>query len=251
MSGQREAMTAHQDAAATPDAPLYDLLQPAMVRPFVLLPGPETKNSPPTRKHGLNGFGAVYRAFDMTDVRVNLFSAFFSLVFFATGECCPVQSCSRGTHMHTSRFFLVSTISFNLNICTCLISPKCSPIARCDACLILFLFLLVFPLVTTTRTRNRQDLIRDGYVAVGILEQWNTTLQLFHHALDMPVMNWEEQFAEGGKHHVDIVNKQLEIETLQQAWTDSELKKYMRLDLLLYEHAVDVFHQQARSHGLL
>ncbi|CAM9296736.1 unnamed protein product [Ectocarpus sp. 13 AM-2016] len=125
VSGQREAMTAHQDAAATPDAPLYDLLQPAM------------------------------------------------------------------------------------------------------------------------------DLIRDGYVAVGILEQWNTTLQLFDHALDMPVMNWEEQFAEGGKHHVDTVNKQLEIETLQQAWTDSELKKYMQLDLLLYEHAVDVFHQQARSHGLL
>ncbi|CBJ25709.1 conserved unknown protein [Ectocarpus siliculosus] len=123
--GQREAMTAHQDAAATPDAPLYELLQPAM------------------------------------------------------------------------------------------------------------------------------DLVRDGYVAVGILEQWNTTLRLFDHTLDMPVMNWEEQFAESGKHHVDIVNKQLEIETLQQAWTDSELKKYMRLDLLLYEHAVDVFHQQARSHGLL
>ncbi|CAM9600136.1 unnamed protein product [Ectocarpus fasciculatus] len=95
------------------------------------------------------------------------------------------------------------------------------------------------------------DLITHGYVAVGILEKWNTTLQLFDHALEMPGVHWGAQFAFSGRKNVDNMNKQLEEETLQQAWTDSELKKYMRLDLLLYEHAVDVFHQQARMHGLL
>ncbi|CBJ32141.1 conserved unknown protein [Ectocarpus siliculosus] len=95
------------------------------------------------------------------------------------------------------------------------------------------------------------DLIRSGYVAVGILEQWNTTLHLFDHALEIPGMYWGAQFAEGGKQRVDYKNKRLESETLKQAWTDSELKKYMRLDLLLYEHAVDVFHEQARGYGLL
>ncbi|CAM9522431.1 unnamed protein product [Ectocarpus sp. 8 AP-2014] len=95
------------------------------------------------------------------------------------------------------------------------------------------------------------DLIRHGYAAVGILEQWNTTLRLFDHALEIPGMYWGAQFAEGGKQRVDYKNKRLESETLKQAWTDSELKKYMRLDLLLYEHAVDVFHEQARGYDLL
>ena len=38
--------------------------------------------------------------------------------------------------------------------------------------------------------------------------------------------------------------------SLAEAWTNSEIKKYMQLDLLLYEHAVDVFHEQSRAYGL-
>lgn len=66
----------------------------------------------------------------------------------------------------------------------------------------------------------------------------------------MPEMNWRRDFQEKDRQNVDLKFQELRKETLERAWTDPELKKYLRLDLLLYEHAVDVFHQQARSYGL-
>ncbi|CAN0410230.1 unnamed protein product [Pylaiella littoralis] len=95
-----------------------------------------------------------------------------------------------------------------------------------------------------------QNLIREGFAAVGIIEEWNTTLALFDNALDMPGVDWRKQYAEEGSINVFGRNQQLKAETLEKAWTDAELKKYMRLDLLLYEHAVDVFHEQVHSYGL-
>lgn len=42
----------------------------------------------------------------------------------------------------------------------------------------------------------------------------------------------------------------LEDEALRVARTDVRIKKYLRLDLLLYEQAVAVHHRQAKEHGL-
>ncbi len=102
---------------------------------------------------------------------------------------------------------------------------------------------------------KQQDILSDGYAAVGLLEEFNTTLSLFDATLDMPGLDWHQEFDRiGGAQNVLELNadmKQKKADLLEQAWTDSELKRYMRLDLLLYEHAVDVFHQQALSHGLL
>lgn len=67
----------------------------------------------------------------------------------------------------------------------------------------------------------------------------------------MPRMDWQHDFLQEGRQNVDDSFQQLRAETLEKALTDPELKKYLRLDLLLYEHAVAVFHQQARSHGLV
>lgn len=82
------------------------------------------------------------------------------------------------------------------------------------------------------------------------MEEWNTTLALFNKTLDMPGVDWHKQYDEEGKKNVFERNQQLKAETLEKAWTDAELKKYMKLDLLLYEHAVDVFHEQVQSYGL-
>lgn len=97
---------------------------------------------------------------------------------------------------------------------------------------------------------NQQALLSDHYAVVGVLEEWNTTLSLFDAALGMTKMDWRHEFLQEGRQNVDVRFLKLKAETLEKAWTDEELKKYLRLDLLLYEYAVDLFHQQARSHGL-
>ena len=94
-----------------------------------------------------------------------------------------------------------------------------------------------------------QDLLRDRYT-VGILEEFNTTLSLFNAALEVPDVDWHEKYANEGIRNKDTRYFEEEAAALEEAWTNSEIKKYMRLDLILYEHAVDVFHQQARAYGL-
>ena len=94
-----------------------------------------------------------------------------------------------------------------------------------------------------------QDLLRDRYT-VGILEEFNTTLSLFDVALDMPGVDWHKQYVRQGAKNVDTKFGEEKSAALVEAWTNSEIKQYMRLDLVLYEHAVDVFHQQARAYGL-
>ena len=94
-----------------------------------------------------------------------------------------------------------------------------------------------------------QDLLRDRYI-VGILEEFNATLSLFEAALDMPGVDWHKQYVGEGDKNVDKMYAEEKAAALVEAWTNSEIKKYMRLDLVLYEHAVDVFHQQARAYGL-
>ena len=94
-----------------------------------------------------------------------------------------------------------------------------------------------------------QDVLRDKYT-VGILEEFNTTLSLFNAALEVPDVDWHEKYANEGIRNKDTRYFEEEAAALEEAWTNSEIKKYMRLDLILYEHAVDVFHQQARAYGL-
>ena len=93
-----------------------------------------------------------------------------------------------------------------------------------------------------------QDLLRDRYT-VGILEEFNTTLSLFDTALDMP-MKWTKQYETYGSKNEDKMHKDKEMASLEEAWTNSDIKKYMYLDLVLYEHAVDVFNQQVKEYGI-
>ena len=95
-----------------------------------------------------------------------------------------------------------------------------------------------------------QDLLRDKYSAVGILEEYNTTLSVFNAALDMPGVDWHEAFQTVGHVNVNSKYQDEKTATLAEAWTNSEIKKYVQLDLLLYEHAVVLFRQQARAYNI-
>ena len=53
-----------------------------------------------------------------------------------------------------------------------------------------------------------------------------------------------------GKKNGNGMFKAEENAALATAWTDPKLKKYLLLDLVLYDHAVSVFHNQVEQHGL-
>lgn len=53
-----------------------------------------------------------------------------------------------------------------------------------------------------------------------------------------------------GKLQLNTVHLEEGATAKAEAWTNSELKIFMPLDLVLYEHVVGVFHRQARACGL-
>lgn len=95
-----------------------------------------------------------------------------------------------------------------------------------------------------------QELLSNKYAAVGILEEWETTLRLFNAALEIPSYDWPKGFRSiGRKNHNGKYAKEEE-KALVTAWTDPNIKKFIWLDLLLYEHAVAVHKRQVVEHGL-
>lgn len=98
--------------------------------------------------------------------------------------------------------------------------------------------------------QSAKELLSKNYAAVGILEKWDTSLRLFNDAPQMQDYDWPTAYYMIGDKNRDGRFRKKEAETLQLAWTDSELKKHLRLDLLLYDHAVSVHSRQVAQHGL-
>ena len=95
-----------------------------------------------------------------------------------------------------------------------------------------------------------QDLISEKYV-VGILEDFNSTMSLFDKELHMPVVDWSTEYNNQG-----LVNSNTKFDVekkiaLMDAHTSSEIKKYMQVDIILYEHAVSVFNAQVKANGII
>lgn len=96
-----------------------------------------------------------------------------------------------------------------------------------------------------------QARLSNDYAAVGLLEDFNTSLSLFDKALEMPRLSWQKSYRKMGT--VNSARKGQEDrkkEVLAQAWTDLSVRRYLALDLLLYDHAVAVHATQAAEHGL-
>lgn len=95
-----------------------------------------------------------------------------------------------------------------------------------------------------------QRLLRDKYTAVGILENFNMTARLFNRALDVPDFDWVKAKNVVGNKKVDLVSGDEEREVLQDTWEDTDIKKFIALDLLLYEQAVSVHLRQLEHYRL-
>lgn len=98
--------------------------------------------------------------------------------------------------------------------------------------------------------RPAMDLLSTQYVAIGLLENYNATMHLFNRALELPNWEWHTAFQRLGVKNKDSVEQSHEHAVLKLAWTDVRIKKFLWLDLLLYEHAVALHNEQLVRYGL-
>lgn len=100
-----------------------------------------------------------------------------------------------------------------------------------------------------------EETLSKRYTAVGVLEHWDKTMLLFNSALEMPMFDWPSSFVESKRRntyklHCDDVQRNDEAVALAKALSDPKLKQALWLDILLYDHAVSIFHRQMKQHGL-
>ena len=99
--------------------------------------------------------------------------------------------------------------------------------------------------------RPVEDLLAHKYAAVGILEDFNTTLALFDAALNMPGLDWPKASQSLGKRNNDRAFAEEEAAAVLKSKADPDIQDALWLDILLYDFAVGVFRGQAKEHGLL
>ena len=93
------------------------------------------------------------------------------------------------------------------------------------------------------------DLLSKNYTAVGILEEWNTSMQLYQATLEMPDMDWVAAFSQHGRANVHSDSESAQ--TLSRAWYDPRIREILWLDILLYDHAVSVFNKQVKEYVIV
>lgn len=97
-----------------------------------------------------------------------------------------------------------------------------------------------------------RNLLSTRYAAVGILEDWEKSMMLFDHALELPKFNWTRSSSRSSsKNEVRPTFSAEKDELLRTAWTDQKLRKSISLDLILYDYAVGVHQQQLQDYGLM
>lgn len=89
-----------------------------------------------------------------------------------------------------------------------------------------------------------KELLSDRYSAVGIIEDWPTTLHLFDSVLKMPGFNWKYAYHKIGSKNINHQFLEEAETALQFAHEDLDIREFIRLDLLLYEHAREVHTKQ-------
>lgn len=95
-----------------------------------------------------------------------------------------------------------------------------------------------------------RQILSTNYAAVGILEDFDMSLRLFDRALEMPGLAWPRMYKKLGSVNIDKHKEQEKKNVLREAWVNSEIKEFLSLDLLLYEHAVAVHASQVAEYGL-
>lgn len=99
---------------------------------------------------------------------------------------------------------------------------------------------------------HAQETLNNRYAAVGIIEKWETTMKLFDKVLNLRGFEWEKKFQQTGKENGSGQQfESAEHRALEAAWQNTELKKFIWLDILLYDHALAVHRQQVADNGLM
>ncbi|CAM9217509.1 unnamed protein product [Ectocarpus sp. 12 AP-2014] len=96
-----------------------------------------------------------------------------------------------------------------------------------------------------------EDLLRWNYSAVGVLEQWETSMILFNKALEVPNFDWSAASPNIGRKNADEKFRAEEARVLSAAWDDPAIKNFLWLDLTLYDYAVSVHRKQAAEYGVI
>lgn len=92
-------------------------------------------------------------------------------------------------------------------------------------------------------------LVRDNFTAIGVVEEFDDSMKLFDDAGVVPSIPWAATYAKLGAANKNEASETEGGKVLRQALVSSEIKKYLRLDLLLYDHAVAVFHNMVHKHS--
>lgn len=93
-------------------------------------------------------------------------------------------------------------------------------------------------------------LLETSFAAVGILEDFNTTMHLYDRALEMPGDGWPTWATRIGRRNSNDKYKNEEEMALEKAWADPRFEHFLKLDLELYDHAVKVHRDQVAQFGL-
>lgn len=92
--------------------------------------------------------------------------------------------------------------------------------------------------------------ISSRYAAMGILEDLDTTMHLFDRTLSIPNFSWTAEIKNMGVANSNHVWKAKEHVALLKLSTNSSVVKFIWLDVILYDHAMNVHKKQVKSYGL-
>lgn len=95
-----------------------------------------------------------------------------------------------------------------------------------------------------------QELLKSNYTAVGILEQMNSTMQLYNAALQIPGLDWTRELDLVGSVNMAPIRSPERARLLKSSWLDENLLKTLELDTLLYEYAVSIHRDQLTKYDL-
>lgn len=94
-----------------------------------------------------------------------------------------------------------------------------------------------------------QDLLRDNFTAIGVVEEFGTSMKLFDRAGVIPGKRWAATYRKLGAANKNEASETEGGAALRHALVSKDIKKFLRLDILLYDHAVAVFQNMVRQHS--
>ena len=106
-----------------------------------------------------------------------------------------------------------------------------------------------YPVLKTFLAQVKKRL-NQQYAAVGVIENWPTTLRLFDATLQLPSYDWKHSYHSVGKKNINHKFLNEVGIALQAARADPDIQEFIRLDILLYEHAVEVHAKQLKEYGI-